>query len=295
MTTVAQWIERTGRDLHGSEREERNKLAAAVDADDTTWTFTYSTNGIQQGAYLAVGLELVYVWSVNASAQTAVVERGQFGSTAAAQDEGAVVTVNPKFPAFSILEELNAELLDLSSPSNGLFQVETLDITYTSGVYGYDLAAGVLAVLEVRADTSGPGNDWPTVRDWSLVRDMPAADFASGVGIVLRDPVEHGRTVRVRYAAPFTTLSSLAQNVESVSGLPATAVDIPPLGAAARLMAFREPSRSFTDAQPDPRRAREVPVGGASRSAGVLLELRRSRIHAEAVRLRQQYPRMKAG
>jgi hypothetical protein len=77
--------------------------------------------------------------------------------------------------------------------------------------------------------------------------------------------------------------------VVATTGLQSTAHDIPVLGAAYRLMMFRELKRSFTEAQGEPRRAAEVPVGSSLTALRGIQAFRQSRIDAERERLNKTY------
>ena len=83
--------------------------------------------------------------------------------------------------------------------------------------------------------------------------------------------------------------AALSTNV-SVTGLQPSATDLPPIGAAIRLMAGREIKRNFTESQGDTRRSTEVPPGAIAQSANGLARLRQTRIAAEAARLHALYP-----
>lgn len=97
--------------------------------------------------------------------------------------------------------------------------------------------------------------------------------------------------VHVGYRAPYTHLTNLTDDVQSVAGLQSYANDLPPLGAAIRLMAGREIKRNFTESQYDPKRQQDVPPGAVLRSYQGLAGLRQSRIRAVAMQLAVQYPR----
>ena len=124
--------------------------------------------------------------------------------------------------------------------------------------------------------------------EWRLRRDMSTADFASGAALTVNGYVEPG-SMRVTYKAPFASLVTATDNVESVSGLHAQAHDILPLGAAIRLTAGAEIARNFLD-QADTRRADEVPGTARLGQMRALLQLRQQRIDAEKARLYAKYP-----
>ena len=292
MTTAADLIDETKRLLLSGQREQHNKLAANTAPGATTLTFTYDLGGIQAGAYVQVDLEVFYVWAVNASAKTATVEPAQIGSVAASHDTGDMVTVNPKFPDHAILRALNEDLYSLSSPTNGLYAIKSADLTFAEGRAGYDLAGvtNLVDILEIRAQRDSASRDWPLVSGYEFSRDVNTAQFPSGYALFLTQPGMSGTSLRIRYKATFGALTLLGDDVEAVTGLPHTAHDLPPLGAALRLVYPREIKRSFTEAQPDPRRATEVPVGGAIGSTRALAAQRQTRINEEYARLWQQFP-----
>ena len=95
----------------------------------------------------------------------------------------------------------------------------------------------------------------------------------------------------IRYASRLQTLSStLTDDAAATTGLLTNQLDIPALGAAARLMGVREAKRTFIERSVDSRRAAEVPAGSSARAAAVLMQLLNGRIKSEADRLRQLFP-----
>lgn len=292
MTTLDTLSQRIRTRVMSGQREHLNRTSAALDDSSTTVNFEFDLASIQQGSVLSIDLEDCYVWSVNATNKTATVQRGWNGTTAAAHDNASIVHVNARITPFQVLGAVNDELRDLSSPKHGLFQIDTVDITFNASVEGYDLtsASDVIDVWEVRRQESGSAKDWALSKHWEWSPDMPASDFASGYAIWIKEG-EPGQTVRVWLKKAFTTLSSLSQDVETVSGLPASAIDIPEIGAVMRLVATRDAKRNFTEAQPSPRRADEVPPGVNMSTAGGLRQLRLDRIASERARLNALYPR----
>lgn len=293
MATAADWVAETKRHLLSGHVEERNRLSADITSGATTLTLEFQVSGVARGTLLEIDLEVMYVWEV--SGTTLTVERAQEGSVAAAHLDGATVRVKPRFYSFAILKALNDELSDLSSPVNGLYRVLTADFDYDSQYAGYDLsdvtgAATLLDVLEVRAKTAGTDRYWPVLSDFTVARGVDATVFPSGVALFLHEGGYAGEPLSIRYKASFGSLAALSDDV-STTGLPATAYDIPPLGAAARLVMGRDVKRAFTESQPEPRRAEEVPPGSSLQAARGLLALRQQRIAAEASRLSIQNPR----
>lgn len=273
-------------------REELNKLQTTVTSADTSFVMTYDLAQIQRGSIIEMDLELIFVWAADNASKTLTVQRGYLGSTAASHSAGAVVYVNPKFPRFSIFQALNDDILDLSSPLNGLFQIKAIDLTYNAAVQGYDMTAvtDLINIFEIRYKTTGSEKSWPVIRSWELARNMSTSEFASGFGLILYEGGSPGRTIRVRYKAGFTEMTSVSDVVTTTTGLPVTALDIPQWGAAAQLVGPRDVRRGFYEHQGEPRRAEEVPPGVQIRSYSALAAIRRQRIAAEAARLYAQYP-----
>lgn len=290
MTTTLELIERTRRHLYSGEtRDDRDRLTSAIDADDTTIAVEFGRSGIQAGATLGIDLEELYVWDVGANSAT--VSRGEGASTAATHVDNSVVYINPKFSAFSILQAINDELNALSA--EGLFKVSTVSLSYQAGTDAYDLTSvtDLMDVLEVNFDANDGTGRWLSLdrNEWRLRRDLNTDDFASGKALTVNGFVEAGSEMRVSYKAPYTALATVADNVETISGLHSQAHDILPLGAAIRLTAGAEVSRNFLD-QSDTRRADEVPPTARLGQMRALLNLRQQRIDAEKRRLYAKYP-----
>lgn len=291
MTTCADLIASARRLLVGRERQALNQLNADIDNVTTTVTFTQPLNGIQAGAVICMDLEEMQVWSVNTAASSATVLRGANGSTAAAHTAGATVRVNPKFSDWEIFRALNDDLLDLTSPENGLYQILTVDLTAVAAQYAYDLpVTNYLGIADIRWQVPNTvTKEWREITGWAVNENLPTTAFPSGTAIFF-DPHDLPlayQPVRIRYKAQFTPLAALGDDVAATTGLPATATDIPPLGAAVRLMDGRPVGRADYLSQGDTRRADEVRVADVL-SAPQHLELRRrQRINAEYLRLSQ--------
>lgn len=288
MTTAGQLIDRVTAELLAGTVEERNKLASSVTDADGSLAFTYPLSGLREGSMFEIDSEQFYVWTTNSSAKSAVVERGFSGSTPATHDAGAIATVNPRFPRARVLQQLNADLADLSSPVNGLFQVKTVDVAYNGSDRMIDItgATDVQNIIDVRYRYLA--DDYPILRDVRLLSDMPTADFPSGFALAF-DSAVRGGTIRIVYRAPYSSFASESDTVTDVGGSEYLD-DVLALGAQIRLVAGREVKGNFTESQGDTRRSEEVPSGAVSNSMLQLQRLRRDRVIAEAARLNRHYP-----
>ena len=233
----------------------------------------------------------MYVWEVNTGTKTATVERAFNGTVAAAHLTSAYVLVNPRFPRHQILEAINDELSDLSSPMNGLFRVKSIDINYNGSdrMINFPVIEDVIDLTEVRIRYLS--TDYLKVPKVALTRNLPTSDFGSGIALTINQQVRSG-ILRVSYKTGFSRLVNESDDVQAISGFPLSAEDLLVIGAQIRLVSPREIKRNFTESQGEPRRAEEVTAGAVGSSVTNLLRMRRDRITAEAAKLNRQYPVM---
>lgn len=289
--TGTDWVKAVQRHCSTFHREERNTLGAAMtDTTGTAATFSSTLGGIIAGALVEIDTEVLYIQSVDTSAKTAVVIRGSEGSTAATHASGATVTVNPRFPAFAAFIALNDTLRDLSA--SNYFQMKAVTITFDASKFGYDLTdSDVIDLYDIRVKRTGAQLAWDRVDNYALHRNMDPAEFASTNALFLygNPPASNGQPMRVLYKAPFALLAATTNDV-SVTGLPSSSYDVPPIGAALRLLAGREVKRNFTEQAGESRRSQEVPPGAVLGSMRGLQALFDARIRSEVKGLLAQYP-----
>lgn len=288
MAVVSELIEETRRLLFSGQREERNKLAAAITNSATSLTITYPIGSIARGSKLSIDLEDLYVWAA-AGTTISAMERGQYGSAAAAHVINSVIHVNPKFSNWEIFNAINDEINSLSSPSNGLFYVASTTLEYNPVIQGYSYEdENLMDIYDVQYETFGPSLAWFQSADYELSRNM-GTEFAAGSAIFIRDAYPN-RSVIIKGKFSFLPLAADLTADVSTSKVPTSCLDILSIGAAWRLTSSREIRRNFDEVQGSPRRGDEVPAGanlGGSRELG---RLRQLRINEEAARLSQMYP-----
>lgn len=289
MTTAANVIDRTLRQLLSGTVEPRNKLSSTINSSATSVVTTYALEGLRQGQTFEIDSELFYIWEADNGAKTLTVERGYSGTTAASHTGGALIKTAPRFPRAQLLEAINDELADLSSPVNGLFSVKTVDIDYNGSDTMIDFT-GVTNVIDLLSvSVRYLTDDYPVARKVRLVRDVPTDDFPSGLALRFDQGVFPGR-LRIVYKAPYTAASSESTNLVTTSGVQESVIDLLVLGCQIRMMAPREIKRNFTESQGDTRRAEEVGAGAVAGSITNLMRMRRDRIIAESARLKRSYP-----
>lgn len=296
MTTFNDLIEKTSRRLLSGVQEQTVVLTANCSAGTSTLSIAGGfTGAIQPGARLSVDLEVFYVSSVTTAGVITVIP-GYEGSTPAAHLAGTQAHINPRFSKFDIGVAINDDLLSLSSPTNGLGQILYDDLTYIPIYQGYDLGPNFDSlsskVLEVSFKVVPPTRTYPLIRRgmYQVRRNQNTADFPSGNGIIIYEAAQPGFPIHVVFLAPFQPLVNLTDNVTTVAGVPTTAVDLPPLGAAIQLMQPREIKRNFLESQPDPRKAPEIPPNAVANSSAKLEQQRQRRIDEEAARIQLSFP-----
>ena len=324
-STFGELIEKVYRRLLSGQREQTVQItggtysftpygattpSVGIDKDVTNFNVVgVQTGTLAIGAQIACGMEVMLVTEFSGTTGTANISviRGYSGSDAEPHANGDLIFVNPKFTRYDIGVAINDDLMDLSSPTNGLFQVNTAKITYNPVYQGYDLgSAGVpkdfIDILDIRYRVAIPTHNFPPIKQWKVVRGIgdgisgsanQDSIFPSGFGVILYERGWPGLPLYVTYSAPFNTLVHLTDDVVSDSGLASTATDLPALGAEIDLTIPREIKRNFTEGQPDPRKSGEVPSGAISNSVQALILRREKRIASEADRLQRQYTRVR--
>ena len=291
--TVQGWIDQTRDMLLSGYVEELLQLASNVNDSGTTLSITGApASGIVTGVIIEVDVEAMYVTAVSGTDVSVI--RAYGGSSAASHTAGDIVRVSPKFPAYRIMDALNDDLRDLSTPDNGIFQMKTTSFTYNASQDGYNLAGlsseDVQSIYSVTyADPIPVEAREPEINSWKLKRNRDTAAFTSGMALVLYGPGWPGKKVTVSYKSPLT-LTTTTNTAKSSTGLQTTAYDLPPLGAALSLMSTAPIRREIVDAQGMPRRADEVPPGAISASLRDLRVKREARVSSEAARLAAMYP-----
>jgi len=315
MTTFNDWVEKVYRRVNGSAIDVSVQLTADMAETDTSFAISATAVGgtaLRPNAIVAIDYELMLITSWNDGDNTVGVVRGYNGSTATAHSNGTLAYIQPRYSRYDISVALNDELLRLSSPDNGLFQVKYQTITFNPVYMGYDLSQAIndsfIDIMEVRHKIPFPTRNYPGIHSWKVLRSIgDTTTFPSGAGIVFYEGGYPGQPVYVQYSCPFNTVdvtnsAQMAADLAgtytldgvtyATTGMTKTMLDIPPLGTEIQLTLPREIRRNFTDVQPDPRKAPEIPPLAVSNSVQALTILYNQRVAEEAGRLARQYTRV---
>lgn len=294
MTTFRNLVNETRQHLMTEKPDRINVLGSGAAVNATSIVLANNVVGIAAGSQLVVDFEIYLVTTdppSNTPGTTVAVIPGFGGSTSAPHDAGALVYVNPQFSDYRIAQQLNHCLTALDS--HGLFQVKNTFVTFNPSVNGYTLTApDFIDVWRVSAETSGPDAEWPVLnqRDFYVDNSADPAQFSGGKQFVTRVGIEPGRRFKISYKASYAELTDPDDDVLVVSGLHRSAHEIPPLGAAMRLLTGAEVKRTFLTSQPEPRRQEEVPPGSMRQSMVPIVTAYYQAIDREIMYLHRLYP-----
>ena len=256
--TLGQMTDSTLRQLRGTLRDTINILAVALDAPTAgtteTITFSYDISAINAGSLLSVGTETMYVIATTPSNLTCSVIRGYDGTTPATQPIGAQITVDPPWTRNEVQDRLRDEI---RSWAPQLFKTAEVQIPVVEWQRGYDLGGittPIIRILRVTAPQPpyvGAPGAWevPGTSDISQAnptfpfrfqRNANPVEFPSGNAVFLTGTIlpYAGLELTVAYATPFDVDTSWTDATDMISavGLNESDLDIPPMGAAARLL-----------------------------------------------------------
>ena len=295
MTTVAQMVDRILLSMQGTTGPGPiDVLSGAVDAVQTVASNTNETKAIRAGATLEIDEELMTVISV--SGATLVLARGQFGTTATAHADDAIIYINPRHSRHAIIQNMEEEI---RSWPNEVFKVEneTVTVSDSDGVLAYNFLTEVTApdyLHTLRIDRTAPTNSVSRIgRDRSarIIRGLNTGTYPSGLVLQLTGKLPGFTEYNVVYASKYdlSTFTS-ATDLETDVGIPASMLDIIEYGVMGRMLIGKETRRIQRSAQGQPREGQEVREGVTFQTAAGYQRMAKDRLGEEARRLRHEWP-----
>lgn len=250
-----------------------------------------STDNVGKGI-IEVDDELMWVDSFDRVANTATISpygRGYLGTTAATHAVDAKVTISPIFPRYSVKKAINDTI---SAVGTSLLAVKQTSFTFNPAVTTYEFDnLNIENILTMMWQDIGPSKEWIRVRRWDWDPLADAATWGNGSQTVtIGDYITAGRTVKVMYTTPPSTLTNTSDVYETLTGLPSSSKDVIILGAAYRLLAYLDPARaSQISPQADEIDARRA-FGSANSAARQLFALYTQRLNEEVKAQQGKYP-----
>lgn len=289
MTTFGTLIDEVSLALSGytMRQDTMTSLTNAIDSDDLT-IVVQSADNIGQGI-IEIDDELMYVQTVNRTASTLTIApwgRGYMGTTAASHSANAKVSATPTFPRRAIANAINDTI---RATSGMLFAVKNTTFDFTPAVTSYALPADADVILSITYEEVGPSKEWLPIRRYDVDRSANTTAFPTGVAVTIRQYVEPGRKVNVRYTSDPTPMSASGDSFTTVTGLPQSCEDVIKYGAQHRLLTNIEPGRlSITSPEAD-YNSNRVQFGSGTNTAKYIYALFQQRLVEESVRLKSKY------
>lgn len=304
MTYISDLVDAADIHVSGMVGGSYNRLTSPITDVTQTIAFEFELGGIVPGSVISIDYEDIFVLEASGSTVTKCV-RGYRGSAAFTHNTGDLVGVDQRFSRFTIYKAL---LNEIASWGPRLYTVEGATISLATDTRGYQLSAlgpnflhVIDALVEPVTSYSTTSKSWPSVA-YRIGRQLDTADFTGGNAIFFDDYLYQGtgRRVRLIYAKKFdteliytgSTVTGVVNpdtDVESAMGMPASMLDIPPLGAAWRLMVSQEAKRQDTRTLGQSRDATEVPAQAALQTTQALKAMRDARIAEEQLSLVAKY------
>lgn len=289
MTTMRDMIADTRRMAYGSMTEQINLVAVSASAGATAITLDMDVSGITPGMVLSCDLNVWYVRSTVPAQKIVNVIPGYDNSPLKSVAAGDFVTIKPRVTDWFMFETMNQEILRLSTPEHGLYQLKrwVADVDPTYQTYAFPAAANsMVSMLRVRYLLPGTTDVWIDLPPFAY--KVQIDDVSNRVRLLRQVP--SGTQIEFMYKAPFNQASNLDDDVTTVCGLSATMVDIPTLGCLATLMKTTESRRNQVQTQGDSRRASEVSAGANVGIARLVEQDHQMRIWEEYARLTARNP-----
>lgn len=291
MTTMLDLISDTRRMAYGSLNDQINLVALAAPAGATSIKMELDVSGITPGMVLSSGLNVWYVRAIDSAANTVSVIPGYDNSPKKPVAVGDFVFIKPRVTDWYMFETMNQEILRLSTPEHGLYQISQweaqVDPTYQTYAIPTE-AFNMIGLLRVRYRMPGTTDVWYDIPEKAYRVQINTESGNSYIRLLRNIP--SGTQVQFLYKAPFNQAENLSDNVNEVCGLAPTMVDIPTLGCLATLLRTTESRRNQVQLQGDARRAGEVSAGSNLQIASRIEKDHQMRIWEEAARLIQRVP-----
>jgi hypothetical protein len=290
MTTMRDLIADTRRMAYGTLHEQINLVAENADIGATAIKMQLDVSNISPGMILSADLNVWYVRSVDTGSNTVYVIPGFDNSPQKEVVVGDFVFIKPRVTDWYLFYTMNQEILRLSSPSNGLYQLKKFTQQVDPTWQTYDLSSedfsNFIGWARIRYRMPGTPDVW---------MDIPSKSYrwqneGSSARVRLLRNIPSGTQVEFIYKATFSEATDLTDDVVAVCGLAPEMTDIPTLGALSTLLRTTDARRMQVQTQGDARRANEVQGGANSQFASQIDRDHKDRIQEEYARLVSRTP-----
>jgi hypothetical protein len=290
MTTFNNLIDDVQLDLSGfTYRQDRvTYLVSAATTSDLILNVA-STDNIGKGI-IEIDDEMMWVDSYDRQANTITIApfgRGYNGTTAAAHSTNSKVTITPTYPRYAVKRAIN-DTIGAVYPK--VFATGSTAVSFLASRTTYSVPQDAVQILSMAWQSVGPTKEWLPIRQWRWDPLAYATSFPTGKSVSIYDNVLPGRTINIIYAHIPSSMSSLSDDFETVTGLPASMKDVVVYGAAWRLSSYVDPARiSISSPQADELDVKR-PYGTGTNVTKNLQALYLQRLEEESLKQKLQYP-----
>ncbi len=302
------------------EVESYSYLSSGI--NDSVDSITYDGNlfsieeedALDAGAIVEVGQEIMYTTSLDASANTITVKRGQRGTTAAAHSAGDLIKIAPAFPRKNVYEAVVDQIKNLYPT---LFAVETIELTASTGykllgTHGTDGDTHNYLVAPLKAISQY--TDWQSGSDQTGLKyngvaiemiDLPnpfvytddtqterTKTYTTGPDVVHAVQfvnISAGHTVYVTFKKKFVQPTAESTTLASI-GLEIEYEPIIMTGVAAQLIAGKDISKLNASYITEQLETSVSPIGSSNSIGQSLLRYQQLLIQQARSNLRSKYP-----
>ncbi len=302
------------------EVESYSYLSSGI--NDSVDSITYDGNlfsieeedALDAGAIVEVGQEIMYTTSLDASANTITVKRGQRGTTAVAHSAGDLIKIAPAFPRKNVYEAVVDQIKNLYPT---LFAVETIELTASTGykllgTHGTDGDTHNYLVAPLKAISQY--TDWQSGSDQTGLKyngvaiemiDLPnpfvytddtqterTKTYTTGPDVVHAVQfvnISAGHTVYVTFKKKFVQPTAESTTLASI-GLEIEYEPIIMTGVAAQLIAGKDISKLNASYITEQLETSVSPIGSSNSIGQSLLRYQQLLIQQARSNLRSKYP-----
>lgn len=288
--SLGQLLDDTLRQLRGTTRDLVNALSEPLDAPaPLTQEIIYlsnNVNGVTVGSLLTVADETMYVIDISTTAISATVFRGFDGTMPVTAAAGSLVNIDPPWTRAVIRDRVRDEI---RSWAPQVWAPAAVDIPIVNQQRGYDLGAitkTIIRILRVTAPAPPyvgspgywvvPGNTNTSLADPTFPflynSNANTSEFPSGKSITLTGPTLPNiiANLHVVYATPFDVDTSWTDATDMIAqvGMDSRDLDIPGMGAAARLLRGISVRRAMLNVEGQSREDQDVTMQAILQAAG---------------------------
>jgi len=298
MTTLAQMIDEVLINLSGytyqQDRSTYLKTAVTTLTSPSTAPTILSlgdTSNVGKGI-LEIDEELMWVDSFDRVSNTATVSpygRGYLGTPATTHAADTKVTISPIFPRYVVKKAINDTIRAMGA---SLLSIKQTTFTFNAAINIYEFEnLSIENILTMSWQDTGPSKEWIRIKRWDFDPFADVDTWGSGSQTVtIYDWITPGRTVKVMYATPPSTLENSSDVFTTTTGYAESARDIVILGASYRLLAYLDPARAGQISPQADETDGKRPYGASASATKQLFALYSQRLNEEVATLQNQYP-----